>query len=107
MLTPSRPLVCSSFHFARNRFGCSFWFFLASGWPPAWSLLRGAASSVKPSAALLRLWRSAFLFNHVQVHETFVYNWMDGWMDGRGGRVPPVVRGGSMGVCGGGMPWSP
>eukprot|EP00955_Chlamydomonas_euryale_P039414 351377-Chlamydomonas_euryale.AAC.10 len=28
----------------------------SEGWPPGWSLLRGAASTFKPYAALLRLW---------------------------------------------------
>eukprot|EP00955_Chlamydomonas_euryale_P001456 16664-Chlamydomonas_euryale.AAC.2 len=51
------------------------------GWPPDWSLLRGAASSFKPYAALLRLRGYVSFFNHGQVRETFVKNCA--W--GRGG----------------------
>eukprot|EP00955_Chlamydomonas_euryale_P074780 362132-Chlamydomonas_euryale.AAC.6 len=87
--TLSQPLVCSLFHFARNRFGCSFWLF-RSIWlatklelPPRRCLI-----SFHPYAALLRLWHYAFFFNHVQVHETFVYG--TGWMDSS---PPPIVCG--------------
>eukprot|EP00955_Chlamydomonas_euryale_P019305 205815-Chlamydomonas_euryale.AAC.1 len=45
---------------------------VVSGWPPDWSLLRGAAVSFKRYAALLCLWRYAFFFDNVQVYETFV-----------------------------------
>eukprot|EP00955_Chlamydomonas_euryale_P015740 168375-Chlamydomonas_euryale.AAC.3 len=42
---------------------------VVSGWPPDWSLLRGA---FKPHETLSCLWRYALFFNHVQVHEMFV-----------------------------------
>eukprot|EP00955_Chlamydomonas_euryale_P086487 364218-Chlamydomonas_euryale.AAC.7 len=43
MLTLSHPLLCSTFHFARNRFGCSFWFFRS-----IWLAIRLACSEALP-----------------------------------------------------------
>eukprot|EP00955_Chlamydomonas_euryale_P017474 186825-Chlamydomonas_euryale.AAC.1 len=70
-----------------------------SGWPPGWSLLQGAASSIRgfsPYTALIRLWRYGFFIDHVQVHVKFVQNsmdgWMDGWMRGSGRKVGGRVR---------------
>eukprot|EP00955_Chlamydomonas_euryale_P067964 359982-Chlamydomonas_euryale.AAC.3 len=45
------------------------------------SLSQGYDVSFNPSSALMRLWRYASLMNHVQCLKTFVYKWMNGWMD--------------------------
>eukprot|EP00955_Chlamydomonas_euryale_P090819 364574-Chlamydomonas_euryale.AAC.2 len=74
---------CLAGQFERRLLGFGTWFAspwahppamstLMSGWPPDWRLLRGSALSFEAGAALVRLSRSMFFINRVQIHVTFL-----------------------------------